>query len=180
AGAHVGCVWLTLAKGLAERRRAAGERCAAGPPMKRDSRAIRNGEPRSWRISNGDRGWRSRTRSPGRGPLHTCRCRGGGGSVMRRRESRVSALAPPNDESEATMPGATEHVAFEAHIRPLFRQTDRQSMRCAFDLWTHADVVAHAAEILRRLENGSMPCDGAWPKERVDVFRRWVENGTPA
>jgi hypothetical protein len=25
-----------------------------------------------------------------------------------------------------------------------------------------------------------MPCDGAWPPERVAVFRRWVEAGKPA
>jgi hypothetical protein len=22
-----------------------------------------------------------------------------------------------------------------------------------------------------------MPCDGAWPAERVEVFRRWTESG---
>jgi hypothetical protein len=71
-------------------------------------------------------------------------------------------------------------VTFEAHIRPLFRRSDRQSMLFAFDLWVHADVVRHASEILRRLENGSMPCDGAWPKPRIDVFRRWIESGMPA
>src|SRR5262245_42034925 len=93
--------------------------------------------------------------------------------------SRVSALAPTPDQPEARLPEPTERVTFEAHIRPLFRQMDRQSMRFAFDLWAYDDVVRHAAEILRRVENGSMPCDGAWPKERVEVFRRWVESGTP-
>jgi len=95
--------------------------------------------------------------------------------------SRVSALAPPSDEpGAAALPESTERVTFEAHIRPLFRRTDRQSMLFAFDLWNHADVVRHAAEILSRLENGSMPCDGAWPRERVDIFRRWVESSMPA
>jgi CDGSH-type Zn-finger protein len=93
--------------------------------------------------------------------------------------SRVSALAPAPVEPQARLPGPAERVTFEAHIRPLFRLTDRQSMRFAFDLWAHADVVRHAAEILHRVENGSMPCDGPWPKERVDVFRRWVESGAP-
>jgi len=22
-----------------------------------------------------------------------------------------------------------------------------------------------------------MPCDGAWPEEKVDVFKRWIESG---
>jgi hypothetical protein len=35
----------------------------------------------------------------------------------------------------------------------------------------------HAAEILEHLENGSMPCDGAWPADRVEVFKRWTETG---
>jgi hypothetical protein len=24
-----------------------------------------------------------------------------------------------------------------------------------------------------------MPCDGKWPKERIDVFHRWVDTGKP-
>ena len=50
-------------------------------------------------------------------------------------------------------------------------------MSFAFDLWSCDDVRAHAAEILRRLEDGSMPCDRGWPADRVEVFRRWVDTG---
>jgi hypothetical protein len=25
-----------------------------------------------------------------------------------------------------------------------------------------------------------MPCDGAWPKEKVDVFQRWIDTGLSA
>jgi len=25
-----------------------------------------------------------------------------------------------------------------------------------------------------------MPCDGAWPAEKVDTFRRWMDTGTTA
>jgi hypothetical protein len=71
-------------------------------------------------------------------------------------------------------------VGYEADIRPLFREDDRSSMLSAFDLWSYDDVREHAAAILDRLEDGSMPCDGAWPADRVDVFRRWLEHGTPA
>ena len=96
--------------------------------------------------------------------------------------SRVSALAPKVEEEEETplLPGPEDIVTFGAHVRPLFRRVDRQSMLFAFDLWAYDDVVRHAAEILRRLESGTMPCDGAWPKAKVETFRRWVESGTPA
>ena len=63
------------------------------------------------------------------------------------------------------------------HIKPLFRKMDRESMRFVFDLWAYGDVCKHAAEILKRLNNGTMPCDGAWPREKVDLFRRWIESG---
>jgi hypothetical protein len=52
-------------------------------------------------------------------------------------------------------------------------------MRFAFDLWSHDDVAAHAGAILERLQAGTMPCDGAWPAEKVEVFRRWIESGKP-
>jgi hypothetical protein len=75
------------------------------------------------------------------------------------------------------LPAADQPVGFAAHVRPLFRDHDRQAMRFAFDLWSADDARAHAADVLQRLQDGSMPCDGAWPPERVDVFRRWVETG---
>jgi hypothetical protein len=62
---------------------------------------------------------------------------------------------------------------FEEQIK-LFRERDRESMRFAFDLWSEADVSAHADAILAKLEQGAMPCDGARPAERVAVFRRWA------
>ena len=99
--------------------------------------------------------------------------------------ARVSALANPAEEesasepAEVVLPGADEAVGYAAHIKDLFRAKDRNSMRFAFDLWSYADASTHAEAILERLSNGSMPCDGAWPKEQVAVFRRWAEAGTP-
>jgi hypothetical protein len=66
---------------------------------------------------------------------------------------------------------------FEADIKPLFREKDRESMRGAFDLWTYSDVVTHAPAIAERLSDGTMPCDGAWPDEQVQLFQRWVDEG---
>jgi hypothetical protein len=70
-------------------------------------------------------------------------------------------------------------TAFEADIRPLFREGDRESMESHFDLWSYDDVSENAGAILARLQDGTMPCDGAWPEAQVDLFRRWVEGGKP-
>jgi CDGSH-type Zn-finger protein/truncated hemoglobin YjbI len=76
-----------------------------------------------------------------------------------------------------TLPARDETVGFDAHIRPLFRERDRTSMLFAFDLWSPADVQQHASEILERLRAGTMPCDGAWPEEWIEVFAQWAESG---
>jgi hypothetical protein len=95
--------------------------------------------------------------------------------------SRQSVLAiPAEEESPFHLPTADEPVSFATHIKPLFRPMDRRAMSFAFDLSSHEDVARHAHAILERLQAGTMPCDGAWAPERVDVFRRWVESGTPA
>ena len=95
--------------------------------------------------------------------------------------SRISALAAtqPEPDEPPVLPGLDEPLSFEQHIKPLFRQRDRQSMQFAFDLWSHDDVSRHAAAILDRLRNGTMPCDGAWPTEQTDVFARWIDSGRP-
>jgi hypothetical protein len=82
---------------------------------------------------------------------------------------------------EETGPPAREDqlMRFEGDIKPLFREVDRTAMRFAFDLWSPDDVSTYADAILARLEAGTMPCDDAWPAERVAVFRRWIEAGKP-
>lgn len=70
-------------------------------------------------------------------------------------------------------------VSFESDIRPLFREKDRARMEWAFDLWRYEDVKNNAAGILERIEEGDMPCDGGWPEEQIDTFRRWMNAGTP-
>lgn len=94
--------------------------------------------------------------------------------------ARVSALAPAaEEEPELVLPGEHEPVGFAAHIRPLFRATDRAAMRFAFDLWSRPEVAEHAEAILARLRAGSMPCDRAWPPEKVAVFARWMDADMP-
>jgi len=94
--------------------------------------------------------------------------------------SRVSALAAEEPQQAVELPAPEEPVSFEQHVKPLFRERDRQSMHFAFDLWSHDDVAEHADAILARLRAGTMPCDGAWPQERVDVFVRWLDAGKAA
>jgi hypothetical protein len=91
----------------------------------------------------------------------------------------VSRESAPTDEGEraAALPGPGEAVNFRRHIKPLFRDRDRQSMRFAFDLWEYVDVKTNAKAILERLQNGSMPCDGPWPEAKVKAFARWIETG---
>lgn len=76
------------------------------------------------------------------------------------------------------MAGDTGKITFTQDIKPLFRERDRDSMQRSFDLWSYSDVVAHAEPIAQRLRDGSMPCDGAWPADRVALFRRWIEEGS--
>lgn len=83
---------------------------------------------------------------------------------------------PPMPQSSAN----DAAPSFARDIRPLFRAGDRDSMVFAFDLWSYDDVRAHAENILQRLEDGTMPCDGEWPDEQIARFRRWFEAGMPA
>ena len=94
--------------------------------------------------------------------------------------ARVSAFATePEEEHAVSTPTADEAPSFEQHIKPLFRERDRGSMKFAFDLWSHEDVSEHADAILGKLRDGSMPCDGAWPAEQVSTFERWIAADKP-
>jgi CDGSH-type Zn-finger protein/truncated hemoglobin YjbI/ferredoxin len=98
---------------------------------------------------------------------------GPGGRPDTSQEHAEASASQPS----VSLPGTDEAVGFEAHIRPLFRERDRASMRFAFDLWSRDDVRQHATEILRRLRDGTMPCDGAWPQSWTEAFARWAESG---
>ena len=73
----------------------------------------------------------------------------------------------------------SDQIGFAKDIKPLFRESDRDAMKHAFDLWDYSDVVRHAQPILQAVSSGSMPCDGAWPKDRVALLGRWIDAGTP-
>jgi hypothetical protein len=81
--------------------------------------------------------------------------------------------------SAVTLPQAGEPVGFGQHIKSLFRERDRTSMRFAFDLWSYDDVRANADAILERVKAGTMPCDGTWSGEWVELFERWTRRQPP-
>ena len=78
------------------------------------------------------------------------------------------------------MSATDEPISFEQHIKPLFREGDRQSMKWAFDRWSHDEVAQNSDAIMGRPRDGKMPCDGAWSDEQIAVFEDWIEAGTPA
>lgn len=79
-----------------------------------------------------------------------------------------------------TPTGANGQLSFARDIRPLFRDKDRGSMLSHFDLFDYADVAEHADAIAGVLQDGQMPCDGAWPADQVQTFQRWIDAGKPA
>jgi hypothetical protein len=81
---------------------------------------------------------------------------------------------------DGQMESASEAPSFETDIKPLFREKDRDSMSGHFDLWSYDDVVRNSDKILGRLRAGTMPCDGAWPDDRIELLVRWVESGQAA
>ena len=69
--------------------------------------------------------------------------------------------------------------SYEADIKPLFRESDRNAMMFAFDLWSYEDVKENASDILARIEDGSMPCDEPWDEQRIEKLKAWIAAGCP-
>ena len=94
--------------------------------------------------------------------------------------SRPPALQPAGTETtqaKVEIPPPDQTVSFEQHVKPLFRDRDRTSMKFALDLWSYDDVRDNAQAILERVKAGTMPCDGTWPNEQVEVLERWTQSG---
>ena len=67
-------------------------------------------------------------------------------------------------------------ISFANNIRPLFRDSDIDSMKdFGLDLSSYQDVKREAHAIYARLEDGSMPCDEPWPAEQLKLFKQWIE-----
>jgi len=69
---------------------------------------------------------------------------------------------------------------WENPIKTFFRPFDIDSMKdMGIDLGSYDSVKANGAGIYQRTSAGEMPCDGPWPKERVDTFKQWIDAGYP-
>jgi len=88
----------------------------------------------------------------------------------------IAVIGPGERPSRGTSM-ANQPISFEKDIKPLFRAKDINAMKRFFDLSSYDDVQSFADGILAKLSSGSMPCDGAWPQEQVDLFRQWVQGG---
>jgi hypothetical protein len=73
----------------------------------------------------------------------------------------------------------TDPISFAEHIKPLFRQKDRDAMLSSFDLWECKDVADNATAILAEIKAGSMPCDQTWPAPQIELLQRWIDAGAP-
>ncbi|HEX8837480.1 MAG TPA: hypothetical protein VF748_11130 [Candidatus Acidoferrum sp.] len=70
-------------------------------------------------------------------------------------------------------------LSFAKDIRPLFRDDpDVSSMKdYGLDLSSYSHVKTKAQSIYATLVDGSMPCDGAWPADRIALFKKWMDEG---
>lgn len=69
---------------------------------------------------------------------------------------------------------------WEDDIQHLFNDGDIACMkRRGLDLSSFQDVKANAQAILDAVSRGFMPPGNPWPSSRVDLFRQWIDAGTP-
>lgn len=98
----------------------------------------------------------------------------GGPGIMRERNVVQEPTPTPAPDDTATP------LSFAADIKDLFRAVpDRSAMLLfgPFDLHRFEDVRDRADRILATLKDGSMPCDGSWPPDRIAKFQKWIDDG---
>jgi hypothetical protein len=74
----------------------------------------------------------------------------------------------------------TPVLSFQTDIRPLFRDRDVTCMKGRGVLLgdsTWMCDAAHAQRVFTKLSAGAMPPDGAWPPDRVALFKQWMDGG---
>lgn len=65
-----------------------------------------------------------------------------------------------------------------SQVRALFREKDVESMKSlGIDLSDYATVADNADRIYERVKEGTMPCDGAWSQDKVQLFKKWIDGG---
>lgn len=74
-------------------------------------------------------------------------------------------------------------VSFEKDIKPLMTASDREHMLFMFDLWSYKEVKENADDIYDSVSKGRMPpapAGGPWSKDKVDLFKQWMDDGYAA
>ncbi len=67
-------------------------------------------------------------------------------------------------------------------VSELFRQDDivvMQGITGELDLSDCDSVKEWAERIYTEVSEGRMPCDEPWPSEKVELFKRWLDEGSP-
>jgi hypothetical protein len=69
---------------------------------------------------------------------------------------------------------------YSKDIRPLFRDNDitcmaARGVQLSDPTWMINPV--HAQKVYSKISSGAMPPDGAWPPERVAIFKQWMDDG---
>ncbi len=74
-----------------------------------------------------------------------------------------------------------EHPTYMGHIRKLFRPGDIRCMRdeVGLELGTYLGVKLNAQRIFNVIKEGRMPPDRPWPKEQLETFGNWIDDGCP-
>jgi hypothetical protein len=114
---------------------------------------------------------------------HRARCgaAAGFGATGHNLDAKLVARGFANDWGPGGSPGRSRRspMPFETDIKPLFRESDRQSMQAWLDLWSYDDVRDHAWDTLERVEAGEMACDEPWEEQKVQTLGTWIEHGCP-
>lgn len=74
-------------------------------------------------------------------------------------------------------------LSYATDIRPLFRDGDVACMSPAGVLLDDAawmSVAANAQHVYGAVSSGKMPPDKPWTADRVELFKRWMDEGCPA
>ena len=86
--------------------------------------------------------------------------------------SQETSNEKPNQEHSSD-----SRFVFEQEIRPMFRESDIETMKgLGLDLSDYNDVRKNAGKIYNRVSDGSMPCDGGWDATQVKKFKKWMDS----
>ena len=78
------------------------------------------------------------------------------------------------------MAQSTEVPGFEHDILPLFRKIDIEHMEpygVLLDQYGYMSVPENAEKVYSSVADAVMPPDEAWPAEKVQLLRAWIDGG---